>query len=448
VNKPSIFLAVMDTVRPDHLSCYGYTKKTTPNIDKIAQEGVLFENAFSVAPWSLPAHASMFTGMYPSQHEVLGKNLYLDEEVPTIAEIFSSQGYETLGICRNHWVSSQTGLHRGFKRFISSLNPSYLERFSTRLSLDWIIFCLETDVRSMLYNWVYQARVLQETKKWILKSQKMNKPFFIFVNYFEAHTPYDPPQPFKNKFEKIHNRETDLKKIRDVFNSRHGFPYITKECEVSKEDWEVVKSWYDGGIGCIDFFFGKLLEFIKERGLYDDTFIVITSDHGENFGEHQLANHVFCLYDTLLHVPLIMRYPEHAQEEKRIANLVSNIDVFPTLLSILKIKVKNNPKISAINLVPFKNRTYREHIFAEYSPAYTDIKDLKSLCPSIDQTLFDKYNRSMKCVRTKDFKYIITSDGKEELYDLEKNPDETRNVIDEFRKKAEELKSVLVAARA
>jgi len=152
VNKPNIFLAVMDTVRPDHISCYGYTRKTTPNIDKIAQEGVLFENAFSVAPWSLPAHASMFTGMYPSQHEVLGRNLYLDEKVPTIAEIFSSQGYETLGICRNHWVSSQTGLHRGFKRFLSSLSPGYLERFSTGLSLDWIIFCLKTDIRSVLYN--------------------------------------------------------------------------------------------------------------------------------------------------------------------------------------------------------------------------------------------------------------------------------------------------------
>jgi len=275
----------------------------------------------------------------------------------------------------------------------------------------------------------------------------MNKPFFIFINYFEAHTPYNPPQPFKSKFEKIHNRETDLKKIRDVFNSRHGFPYITKECEVSEEDWEVVKSWYDGGIGCIDFFLGKLLDFIKERGLYDDTFIVITSDHGENFGEHQLANHVFCLHDTLLHVPLIMRYPEHAQEEKRIANIVSNMDVFPTLLSILKIEVKNDPKISAVNLVPFKNRTYHEHIFAEYSPAYTDIKDLKSLCPNIDQTTFDKYNRSLKCVRTKDFKYVITSDGKEELYALEKNPDETINVVGEFRKKAEELRSVLVAAR-
>ena len=296
----------------------------------------------------------------------------------------------------------------------------------------------------MVYNWAYLARAFQEIKKWITNSQKRNKPFFIFANYLDAHTPYNPPQPFKRKFEKVYNRDTDLEKVKDVFNSRHGFPYIAKECEVSEEEWDLLKSWYDGEIAYIDFFLGKLLDFLKERELYDNTFIVITSDHGENFGEHQLANHAFCLYDTLLHVPLLMKHPELLSAGKRISNIVSNIDIFSTLFNLLKIETKSNRKISAVNLIPFENRIYREHVFAEYKPAYTDIKYLKRLCPNIDQTIFDKYNKYLRCVRTKDFKYIIASDGKEELYDLESDPYETKNVIDEFPKKAEELRSVLI----
>ena len=444
MNKPNVFLAVMDAVRPDHLSCYGYSRKTTPNIDKIAQEGVLFENAFSTAPWTPPSHASMFTGMYASQHGVLGKNLYLDEEVPTVAEIFSSKGYETLGICKNPWVSAQTGLHRGFKKFVSTLSRSHLDRFSSRLSLGWITFCLETDIRFMAYHWAYQVRLFQEITRWILNSQKRNKPFFIFVNYLGAHTPYDPPQPFKRKFEKIHNRNTDLQKIRDVFNSRHGYPYVAKKSEVSEKEWDTLKSWYDGEIAYIDFFLGKLFDYLKERELYDNTFIVITSDHGENFGEHELANHLFCLYDTLLHVPLVMKFPRYVSVSARIPDIVSTIDIFPTLLNILGVKTKGKFEVSGVNLFPFKNRIYHEYLFAEYGPPVADINDLKRFCPSVDQSICDKYNKSLKCVRTKDFKYIIASDGKEELYNLEKDPEESQNVINEFPEKAKELKSLLV----
>ena len=448
MNKPNVFLAVMDAVRPDHLSCYGHTRRTTPNIDILAQEAVLFENAFSAAPWSPPSHASMFTGMYPSQHGVLGKNLYLDEEIPTVAEIFSSKGYKTLGICVNDWVSSKTGLDRGFDKFISHAYMhrgyrGYIKRWAPRLSLDWILFCLETDIKFLMHNWSHEAEVFQEIKKWILNSQKRNKPFFIFVNYFDAHTPYVAPQPFQEKFQRVYNHKVDLEKISDAFNSRHGYPYIAKEIEVSEEEWDVLKSWYDGSIAYIDFFLGKLFDYLKERELYDDTFTVITSDHGESFGEHQLANHVFCLYDTLLHVPLVIRSPEPTSGGKKISNIVSNIDIFPTLLDILDMKSKS--KISGVNLLPFDNRIYHKYVFAEYGPPVADITALKRMSPNVESSLCNKYNKNLKCIRSDSFKYIITSDEKEELYNLEKDPDESRNVLAEFPEKAEELKSLLTS---
>jgi len=443
MNKPNVFLAVMDAVRPDHLSCYGYPRKTTPNIDIMAQEAVVFENAFSAASWTAPSHASIFTGMYPSQHGVLGKNLYLNEEIPTIAEIFSSKGYETLGICLNLWVSPKTGLDRGFNRFVSGIRNGYTARFAPRLSLNWIIFCLETDIRFMAHNWSHAANVFQVIKRWILNSQKRNKPFFIFVNYFDAHTPYRPPQPFKKKFEKVGNYNIDLEKIIDVFNSRHGYPYIAKETEVSEEEWDLLKSWYDGSIAYIDFFLGTLFDYLKDRELYNDTFIVVTSDHGENFGEHQLANHVFCLYDTLLHVPLIIRHPELTSGGKRISSIVSTVDIFPTLLGILK--MKSNSKVSGVNFIPFENKNYHKYVFAENGPPVADILALKRLSPNVEPSICSKYDKNLKCIRSDDFKYIIASDEKEELYNLEKDPDENKNIIAEFPEKAKELKSILTA---
>jgi arylsulfatase A-like enzyme len=445
MNKPNILLAVLDAVRPDHLSCYGYSRETTPNIDEIAKDGVLFENAFSAAPWTPPSHASLFTGMYPSQHGVLGKNLYLSKKVQTIAEILRAEGYETLGICINPWVGFHTGLHRGFKKFISTLHRRYLDRFSSRLSLDSIIFCLKTDIRGITYGWTYQVRLFQKMKEWIINSQKKNKPFLIFVNYLDAHTPYNPPEPFKSKFERFHNRNADLQKIKDIFNTRHGYPYVAKECEVSEDEWDILKSWYDGEIAYIDFFLGKLFDYLKEREIYDNTFFIITSDHGENFGEHELANHVFCLYDTLLHIPLIMRYSKYFSGGKRISNIVSNIDIFPTLLSVLNVKIKVKHRINGVNLIPLENRIYHRYICAEYGPPFADIKALERFNPHmLLPSLRNKYNRSLKCIRSDDFKYIIASDGEEELYNLKKDPEENKNIIKELPEKAEELKSILI----
>lgn len=445
MNRPNVFLTVLDSVRPDHLSCYGYSRKTTPNIDEIAQESVLFENAFSTAPWTPPSHASMFTGRYPSEHGVSGKNLYLHKKVLTIAELLRSKGYETLGICINPWVGPQTGLYRGFKRFVTNLSRPYLDKVSFRVPLDWVIFCIKTDIKLVVYNWVYQVRVLKEIERWISNSQRSNKPFFVFVNYFDAHTPYNPPQPFKERFEKIHEHNTNLQKIIDVFNSRHGYPYIAKEHKVSEEEWDTLKSWYNGEVAYIDFFLGKLFDFLKRTRLFDDTLLILTSDHGENFGEHDLANHAFCLYDTLLHVPLIMRYPKYLPQGKKISSIVSHIDVLPTILEVLRIKTKDSHQISGVNLTPVDNRKFHDYIYAEYGPPVADIEVLRRRTPNVKAEVYHRYNRSLKCIRSRKFKYIMGSDGGEELYNLEEDPSETHNIADDFPEKTAELNSFLTA---
>jgi len=436
MNKPNVFFVIMDAVRPDHLSSYGYPRKTSPNIDKIAEEGVLFENAFSTAPWSPDSHASMFTGLYPSHHNVLGENLYLSKEIPNIIEIFKSKGYMTLGISPNIFAGPHFGFHYGFDKFLDErLHFGLLKKHFW----DWIVFGFETDIRAVIYRWIYHAIIFQEIKKWITLSWKKNKPFFIFINYFDAHLPHHPPHPFRERFNKASDQNIDLEKIEDCFNRRFGFPYVAKEVEMTKEEWDFVKSRYDAEIAYVDFFLGKVFDYLKKYELLDNTFILITSDHGENLGDHQLASHAFCLYDTLIHIPLIINFPKYTSSRKRISNIVSTVDIFPTLISILNIERKD--AIDGRNLIPFEERIYHKHILAEYGPPIPQIKTMERLCPNFNSNI---YNKSLKCIRSADFKYLIASDGKAEWYDMKNDPNESKNIINEIpEKKRQELKSII-----
>lgn len=436
--RPNVFFAVIDAVRFDHLSCYGYSKKTSPNIDTIAEEGVLFENAISAAPWSPDSHASMFTGLYPSHHGVLGENLYLSEEIPNIVEIFRSEGYRTLGICPNAFVSPHFGFHRGFDEFLDKPNSFGLLK---KHLLDWISFGFETDLRALMYRWIYHAIIFQRIKRWITLSRKRNRPFFIFVNYFDAHLPYFPPRPFSKRFGNILNGNSDVKKIDECFNKRFGFPYIAKEVEVTKEEWNTVISLYDAEIAYIDFFIGKVLDYLRKYELLDDTLILVTSDHGENLGDHQLASHAFCLYDTLIHVPLIISSPRNTSAGKRISNLVSTIDIFPTLLGARDLEDKY--KIDGKNLIPFEERIHHNYVFAEYGPPIPQIRTMNRLCPRAKVTS-DIFNKGLRCLRSIDFKYITASNGEEEWYDLKNDPSEGKNMIDRIpQKKRRKLKAII-----
>lgn len=436
MNKPNIFLAVLDDVRFDHVSCYGYPRKTTPNIDRLADQGVLFENAFSTSPWSPPSHASIFTGLYPSNHGVLGENLYLNQDIPSVAEIFNSEGYRTLGICPNIFVTPHFGFHRGFNKFFDA--SSHFERLRENF-VDLMLFGLETDLRGLAYRWTYHAVAFRKIKQWITSSLNKNRPFFIFINYFDAHLPHRPPQPFNERFGKIDSQYVDLDKIEDCLNRRFGFPYITKEVEITKEEWTVVKALYDAEISYIDYFLGKVFDYLEKYGILDSTAVLVTSDHGENLGDHQLASHVFCLYDTLLHVPLVIRFPKYPSTKRRISSLVSTVDILPTLLAIPDIQSKVD--VDGETLIPFQERKYHKYVFGEYGPPIPQIKTMKRLCPNADSGI---YNRGLKCVRSTEFKYIIASDGEEELYDLKSDSMESKNIVKEISEnKRKELKSAI-----
>lgn len=428
--RPNIVLIVMDSVRADHLSSYGYYRVTTPNIDKLTKQGVLFENAFSPATWTPPSHASIFSGKYPFQHKTIGKNIYFKDEETSITEILSCNGYETFGITHCAILASKNGFNKGFQKYINTSETSLVSSRFIRENFKDAIRTLIKGLDSHTY------RINEITKRLLSNRPFKEKPFFLFINYFNCHTPYNPPRPFKKKFS-AHHHDLDSRKLRARVNyiaSGKGlYAFLKEELLISPREWEVVESCYDGELAYLDCRIGELFEFFRSEGILNNTLLIITSDHGEYFGEHGLFGHIFGLYDELLHVPLIMVYPDEIPKGTRISNIVSTIDIFHTIMDLVFIKKPKN-KLGK-TLCPFEDRRFHDFILAE---SEYEVSKENACMPRIHAL------SRCKCIRTASYKYINSPDlGEEELYDLREDPSERVNVACKYPKKVKYFRKQL-----
>ncbi len=459
-SKPNIILAILDAVRADHLSCYGYHRKTSPNIDKIAKQGVLFEKAFSTAEWSPPSHASIFTGKYPSHHRTTGKDPFLKKENVTIAEVLNRNGYETIGITNNSLLVPECGFSRGFQKYIEMDTPFPSFRYFKESPKD----CF----RSLIYGGDrYTYRTIELVRRLLRRERAGRKPFFLFINFFNCHAPYNPPRPFKKRFygsfneprfhvseslsyrilkktrERIDDPSLDIQRLQYIARDDGQFSFMARDLQVSEKEWEVVKSWYDGEISYLDHNLRILIDLLHDKEMFDNTMLIITSDHGENFGEHGLASHHFCLYDTLIHVPLIVTCPDLISKPRRIKNLASLVDIFPTILTVLGIKCRKND-MQGKSLYPFKDQEIHDFICAECGKSVVSTTVHRKIGPFESFRDKVKYlDKGFKCLRTKFYKYIISSDQREELYDLLNDPSEEVDISLEHPEKIEHFKRQL-----
>jgi arylsulfatase A-like enzyme len=198
---------------------------------------------------------------------------------------------------------------------------------------------------------------------------------------------------------------------------------------ISDREWDIVKAWYDACILHIDRLIGRMIDLLSDQGLLETTLLIITADHGENFGEHGLADHVYCVYDTLLHVPLIMAGPEDlVPQRQQIKHLVSLVDIFPSVIHLID---SGNPlakELPGKSILPLHGYPIRDQVFAEYGPPFS-FGIFERLHPDFSPERFD---RAFKTVRTTSHKYILASDGSRELYDLTTDPGETENKVTQF----------------
>jgi arylsulfatase A-like enzyme len=297
----NVVLISIDTLRADHLGCYGYGPPTSPQLDRFCERAVVFENAIAQAPATLPSHASMFTSMLPSHHGALwSTRTPLSEKVTTLAEILQARGYQTVGIHGGGQVSGELGLGQGFDRYVE-----IRDRF---------------------------GQTVTAAVEWL--QQRPAGPFFLFLHTYEVHHPYAPPPQVLELFEDGYAgalpNEITLRHCRQI-NGREEPPL-----EIDEADLDHIVATYDAGIRSVDGALARLVAALGEGGLLDDAVVIFTSDHGEEFDEHGTVGwHSHTLYDELLRVPLVLKLLGDAHGGQRVRRLVRSIDLAPTVLDVL-----------------------------------------------------------------------------------------------------------------
>lgn len=430
--RPNVLLIVLDAVRADRLSCYGYHRPTTPHLERLAEEAWLFEHAFAAAPWTPPSHASLFTGTYPSRHGVdVDENLHLGPDLPTLAGLLAEAGYATFAVIPDAHLSRARGLDRGFRETVELFRIPYVSPEPVAALALARNLLLGRDGRA----W-HAARLL---KRWIHRHvQTSDAPFCAFVNFKTAHSSYRAPRAFRRRFALRPGPDQDPARLRRYANGG-GYPYMVGGLPMSARDLAVVASWYEAAIAYLDHRVGDLLGFLRRLGVDDRTLVIVTADHGENFGDHSLAYHLFCLYDSLLRVPLLVRLPGAARGGRRLRGLASLTDVLPTVLEVVGLDPARAPEVQGRSLLA-SDLERRPAVFAEFGRPHYMLKRLVAKFPGHD---FSRFDRALRCIRTAEFKLIVGSDGSEELYHLPSDPGESTNVVARHPVEAARLRRAL-----
>jgi len=310
----NLILISIDTLRPDHLGCYGEGAPTSPNIDQLCQESMVFEQAIAHAPSTLHSHASLLTSLLPHHHQATwGGKTRLPEAAVTLAETLSKAGYSTAAFTGGGQMDRIFGLDQGFDSYIQPGEERFMG--TVRRAIAWL-------------------------------DQAPSQPFFLFLHSYEVHHPYEPSAEYLALIEDDYQGELPDEISIDLLREINQ-----KKIDIDLEDLQHIENAYNAEIRSMDDGLGVLVETLRERDLFDKTMIVFTSDHGEEFGEHGIVGwHSHTLYDELLRVPLIVKLPGSESAGARVESQVRSIDIAPTILSSLGLGIPD--EFEGVDLVP------------------------------------------------------------------------------------------------
>ncbi|WP_134672433.1 sulfatase [Halorussus marinus] len=443
----NVVFVVMDTVRKSHLSVYGYDEPTTPGLERFADEAAVFEQAVAPAPWTLPVHASLFTGMYPSEHGASQENPYL-EGATTLAESLSSAGYETACYSSNAWITPYTHLTDGFDdqdNFFEVMPGEFLsgplakawktmnDNDSLRKVADYLV-----SVGNKIHEYTASGegadsktpQVIDRTIEFI---DDADSEYFAFVNLMDAHLPYHPPEEYRAEF------APGVDSTEVCQNSKE---YNCGAREIDDEEWTAIEGLYDAEIRHIDTQLQRLFGWMRENDEWDDTMVVVCADHGELHGEHGLYGHEFCIYDPLVNVPLMVKHPE-VDAERRESQQVELLDLYHTVLdhagvdadratvpldrtrSLLDADYREFAESDA-GAAPGSHPGDGEYAFVEYYRPVVELKQLEQKASDAGITLDEdsRFYSRMRAARRPDAKYIRNERIADEFYHLDSDPGE------------------------
>jgi arylsulfatase A-like enzyme len=429
---------VLDTVRLQSTTLGDSDLGTTRFLERFAEGSVTYRQARSSSPWTLPSHASLFTGLYATEHRVSAIAPYLPPHLPTLAERLGAAGYRTVAVSANAWVGPDFGLQRGFERYVRGwqlidsetdfTGPDRLtavdraERFRTALraapTTSWPrLFANALYAMYRSRGHFHGSRIARLTVRELEEAATDDRPLFLFVNFLDAHMPYRPPG---------RHRECFGVSRRDAVRVRQEpTKYMVGCLDLTDRDLDVLGSLYHAEISRLDEIMARFLPRLEVL-LGPDAMVVVTSDHGENVGEHGLLDHQFSLHDTVLRVPLLVRYPGGEAAGERRDELVQWQDLFATTLLLAGV---DEPATPSSRLLPGPpGGPPRDFLLAEYPVLHPTPEMLLKRYPGADISRIDRTLTAV--VDTGLNKAISASDGTVEVYETASDPWETRPLAD------------------
>jgi arylsulfatase A-like enzyme len=435
---PNIMLVIIDSARADHFSVYGYRYRTSPFLESLAVESTVFDNAIAASPWTLPSHASIFTGLYPGQHNTHAEHFWLNDSYRTTAEILADHGYQTVMFSNNDYVSQITNLVQGFERYKGRWTDDaryYGQGIGRAFDLLLASFWSEWNDRFLsklvknpadALDYPTAAVTNSAIRDWLEKDRDKERPFFLCVNYMDVHFPYNPRDETAKLF-------LDKAALGRSYGLKLRRPPVEYSLDVSKgqyslEELRIINGLYDADIYSFDAELERLCANLRSLGVYDQTAIIITSDHGEYLGTHNRLAHGLGLNEEVLRIPLLARYPGIFAAGKRVSSMVTHVDLFETVLALAKIEERPSgmPKTQKLFSMPEDGDRY---VFSECRfPLHVLVS--QSLREDNSRLLVEQ-----KAIRDRTHKLIWKSRGAPEFFDLSNDPFELKNLYTEENEK-------------
>lgn len=419
---PNVILLIIDTQRADHLSLYGYHRNTSPNIDRFAQDSVVFDDAVSPSSWTIPSHASIFTGRYIGEHMANTQTQFLNPDELTIAEILKDNGYYTAGFVANAYLKARYGYHQGFMTYEDRVD--FFE-FNVKYDSYNLMEYMKVFIPSVHKGFMRLAHSDNEMNveemhakilPWIDKNH--DKTFFLFINYMDVHDPYNLGMDYLHLYSNA--SRTRAEDVANNFNLDQG-----RNNPVTVEEVELLKALYDSEIRYFDHHIQELFDKLEAYGLMENTILIITGDHGEEFYEHNGWLHGQTLYEEVIHVPLIIHYP--GEQGKRVQTRVNNINLFSTILEFTGIPEPNEVDSTSLTQLIIEEGTY------ERNYTYNSLVGRPSLGePEFQQALT---RNGWKLIRVTPDHDVVP----DALLNLNKDPEEEHNLYQERPEKRTNL---------
>jgi arylsulfatase A-like enzyme len=444
---PNVLLIVWDTTRADRMSLYGAARQTTPRLDAWAKDAAVYERAISPEMWTPPSHSSMFTGFAPQHHGVKATYKWLDAHFTTLAEWLGQHGWDTYAWSANPYLSPDTNIMQGFGTVETTFSGKWKKRAKAATKAKLIPADKSTDISP---GWDKAQKVIGDAApfkdaaplahealdQWIGQRQDPAKPWFAFVNMMEVHIPRVPSLASR---EALLDKETIERGYVTSASQIDLLAYTFGKKDYTADELAAMTGVYDAALRDMDAATFDMLDDLQRQGKLDNTIVILTADHGENLGDHHMFGHKFSLYDTLLHVPLVIWWPGHVTPA-RVETPVSALSLFATVLDATDLPTPDPKPDLGTSLLDAQRPSPLFSEFLEATPVSIKRVDEKD-------GIADKayWLRTFKSVEEAGWKLITASDGSDELFHVTLDPDESDNLAADNPDRIEQLKQIRAA---